>query len=333
VSFVKRAGITAGVLAGVAGTVYAAQRLTAARLRGNPDGEARKALDTPLYVDRTLDTHDRGSLYLVEHGEPTAPAIVLSHGVTLSVRTWFHQLDDLPKQGFRTIAFDHRGHGKSVLGEEGHSIENLAKDVKTVVEGLDLHDAVLVGHSMGGVAVQAFVIQYPEIARERIAGIVLLSTLAHTPLGSRSTQTRAKLERLTKRVPNTQRIWESKNLGFVLSRLGFGRDPHPSHVELVRRMMADCTTETRHLAPRTLVGLDLTPDLPKVDIPTLVIGGTADMITPPSEAKRIANLIPGARLLLMPDGGHMLMLEQAEALNEVIADFAREVRSSKHSAA
>jgi 3-oxoadipate enol-lactonase len=57
------------------------------------------------------------------------------------------------------------------------------------------------------------------------------------------------------------------------------------------------------------------------------------MITPPSEAKRIANLIPGARLLLMPDGGHMLMLEQAEALNEVIADFAREVRSSKHSAA
>ena len=60
-------------------------------------------------------------------------------------------------------------------------------------------------------------------------------------------------------------------------------------------------------------------------IPTLVIGGTADVLTPPFEARRMARLIPGARLELMPGGGHMLMLERTEELDRLIVDFAREV--------
>ncbi len=160
-------------------------------------------------------------------GNELDPPIVLSHGVTLSVRTWFHQLEELPKEGFRTIAFDHRGHGQSVLGEEGHSLDNLGRDVKTVLEGLDLHDAVLVGHSMGGVAVQSFVTQFPEIAAERVAGIVLLSTLAYTPLGSRSTRTKARLEKLMKRAPDAQWLWDSPNLGFLAARRRLRQEPAP----------------------------------------------------------------------------------------------------------
>ncbi len=78
-----------------------------------------------------------------------------------------------------------------------------------------------------------------------------------------------------------------------------------------------------------LVGLNLTRDLPNVRVPTLVIGGTADVLTPPSEAKRIARLIPGARLELLRGGGHMLMFEQTETLNQLIVDFAREVRTQR----
>src|SRR4051794_26260034 len=233
-SVIKRAGIAAGLAGGLAGAAYVAQRTAARRMRRAPDDGARRALDAPLYVDRVLDTHDRGSIYVVEAGDAGDPPIVLSHGVTLSVRTWFHQLEDLPKEGFRTIAFDHRGHGQSVLGESGHSIVNLAKDVKTVVEGLDLHDAVLVGHSLGGVAVQAFVIHFPEIAAERVAGIVLLSTLAHTAFGSRSTRTKAQLEKIMGFAPDMQRMWEGPNLGFLAARVGFGKHARPSHVELVR---------------------------------------------------------------------------------------------------
>ncbi len=332
-SVVKRAGIAVGAIGGVAGAVYTAQRVAAARMRHRPDGDARRALDAPIYVDQTLDTHDRGTIYVVETGDTTAPPIVLSHGVTLSVRTWFHQLETLPNEGFRAIAFDHRGHGKSVLGEGGHSLENLARDVKTVLESLDLRDAVLVGHSLGGVAVQSFVIRFPDIAAERVAGIVLLSTLAYTPFGSRSTRTKMRLEKITRHAPDAAWLWNNPNLGLLTARLGFGKRPRPSHIELVRRMMADCSPETRRDAPRVLVGLDLTGDLPNVRVPTLVIGGTNDLLTPPFEAKRMARLIPGARLELLEGGGHMLMLERTDEVDRLIADFAREVQTRRSGAA
>jgi 3-oxoadipate enol-lactonase len=319
----KAALVAAATAAGLAAAGWTAQRVAAGRVRRNDDGEARRALETPIYVDHRLDSHDRGTIYVVESGE--GPPIVLSHGVTLSVRTWFHQLEQLPKLGFRAIAYDHRGHGESVLGEGGHSLDNLAEDLKTVITGLDLHDAILVGHSMGGVAVQSFVLRYPELARARVRGIVLLSTLARTPFGSRSTQLKNRIEKVFNRVPDSAPLWKSKNLGFVLARMGFGTDPHPSHVELVRRMMLACPAETRRDAPRVLVGLDLLDELPKIEIPTLVIGGTADMLTPPAYAKQMAKAIPGARLELVPDGGHMLMLERTDTVDQLIVDFAREV--------
>jgi pimeloyl-ACP methyl ester carboxylesterase len=333
VSVLKRATIAAGALGGVAGAAYVAQRAAARRLRRKPDGGAHRALEGPIYVDHRIDSHDRGVIYVVENGKRDDPPIVLSHGVTLSVRTWFHQLEDLPKQGFRTIAFDHRGHGQSTLGEAGHSVENLGNDVKSVVEGLDLHDAVLVGHSIGGVAVQSFVINSPDVAAERVAGIVLLSTLAHTVFGSRSTRTKARLERLTGVVPDASWLWNNRDLGFLAARIGFGKSPRPSHVELVRRMMAECSHETRLNAPRALVGLDLTADLPRVRVPTLIIVGTADVLTTVAESKRMARLIPEARLEVLRGGGHMLMLEQTEALNRLIVDFARDVRARRTPAA
>jgi pimeloyl-ACP methyl ester carboxylesterase len=333
VSLVKRASIAAGAIGGVVGMLYTGERLAAARLRKRPDADAGRALEAPIYVDRTLDTHDRGTIYVVENGDTDAPPIVLSHGVTLSVRTWIHQLETLPKEGFRTIAFDHRGHGQSVLGESGHSLDNLANDIKTVLESLDLRDAVLVGHSLGGVAVQSFAIAYPQIAAERVAGIVLLSTLAYTPFGSRSTRTKMRLEKITKRAPDAAWLWNSPNLGLLTARVGFGKSPRPSHVELVRRMMAECSPETRRDAPRVLVGLDLTADLPNVRIPTLVIGGTADVLTPPFEAKRMASLIPDARLELLDGGGHMLMLERTDQLDRLITEFAHEVQARRTGAA
>ena len=324
------AGVALGAAGAVAGAGYAGQRVLVRRLKGRPDGDAARALDAPVYVDRRLDSFDGGSLYLVESGE--GPPIVLSHGVTNSIREWFYQLESLPRAGLRTIAFDHRGHGQSVVGSAGHSVENLAHDVRTVLEGLDLRGAVLVGHSMGGVAVQAFVTQFPDIAAERLAGIVLLSTFAKTPFGSPTTATTKRIEKLTDHAPDTTWVWGRPNLGLLLVRLGFGRDPHPSHVELVRQMLRDCPHETQVVASRALIGFDLTADLPKVRIPTLVIAGTADILTPPARARLIARLIPHARLELFPGGGHMLMLERADELDRLLIDFAREVGASDFAA-
>jgi non-heme chloroperoxidase len=323
---IRTVGLAAGLTVTLAGAAYTTERVAAARLRRHDNGDADEELVPPFDEIRSLPSDDGGSISVISRGE--GPPIVLSHGVMLSVRTWVKQMESLPAAGFRAIAFDHRGHGRSVLGTEGHSLENLGRDVKTLLEGLDLRGAVLVGHSMGGVAVQSFVTRFPDVAAERVAGIVLLSTLAYTPFGSRSTRTKARLEKLTKHSPDAQWLWDSPNLGFLAARVGFGEHPHPSHVELVRKMMAECPPETRRDAPRVLIGLDLTAALPHVRIPTLVIGGTADVLTPPFEARRMAGLVPGARLELMHGGGHMLMLERTEELDRLIVDFARSVRAT-----
>jgi pimeloyl-ACP methyl ester carboxylesterase len=317
--------IAAGVAAGAGALGYAGERFAARRIRRRPDDDAERVLEVPIYTSHSVPSHDGGTLHVVDEG--SGPPIVLSHGVTLSVRTWCYQLESLPSDGFRVLAFDHRGHGDSVAGESGHSLLNLGEDVRSVLLGLDVRDAVLVGHSMGGVAVQQFVTSFPDLARERVAGIVLLSTLARAPLARNTARIEGPLERVVAGLPDSTRLWNARNLGFVLARVGFGKQPRPSHVELVRRMMADCADETRRLAPYALVGLDLTEAITHIDLPTLVIGGTADLLTPPAEARRIARLIPNARLELLDGGGHMLMLERTDDVNRLIADFAHQAQS------
>ena len=123
--------------------------------------------------------------------------MVFCHGVTLSSRVWAKQFESFPAAGFRAVAFDSRGHGESVAGETGHSIDNLADDLRSVLEGLDLHDVVLVGHSMGGMAVQAFAIRHPDVLHERVCGLVLQSTSSHN-LVSDARRVREALERLSR---------------------------------------------------------------------------------------------------------------------------------------
>jgi pimeloyl-ACP methyl ester carboxylesterase len=77
-----------------------------------------------------------------------------------------------------------------------------------------------------------------------------------------------------------------------------------------------------------LLGVDLTSDLHRIDLPTLVIGGRADLLTPPAEARRLAHHIPGARLVLLERAGHMIMLERADALHSLLLEFAHEIGMS-----
>jgi len=331
----KVAGVTVGVAAGLVGAGYAAQRAVRRGLSTRPDPDAGR-LDALLssfregVSQRRLQSHDSGSIQTLDTGvqegmdlDPDSPCVVLSHGVTIDSRVWVKQLVSLPERGVRVVAFDTRGHGESVSGDTGHSIENLAWDVRTVLEGLDLHNVILVGHSMGGVAAQSFAVQFPEIARARVRGLVLLSSLAKTQV-SAARRLRCAAERASDRL-ELARVMANPDLGLMLARLGFGRDPVASHVELARQMLSECPADTSREAVRALLGMDLTPDLPRIDLPTLVIGGTADLLTPPAESRRMARLIPGARLVMIERAGHMIMLERAEVLDELLLDFAREL--------
>jgi non-heme chloroperoxidase len=319
---VQGAGILAGAAAGLAGAAYAVERAIVAGVRRRPDPDAGKPLVPPFDEARRYPSHDEGSVYTISRGK--GPPILFSHGVTLSTRVWVKQFELLPDEGFRCIGFDHRGHGESRCGDSGHSIDNLAEDVRTVLERMNLRDAILVGHSMGGIALQAFAVRHPDVAAERVRGIVLMSTLAKTYL-SGSSWLRKVFERITGGGPSAGELMTQQNLGFLLARVGFGRDPQASHVELVREMIAACAKVDSQAAVSALVGLDMTEDLPKIRVPTLVLSGSADVISPPAQARRIADLVPGARLEVFKGAGHMLMLERTDDVNALITEFARDL--------
>ena len=154
-------------------------------------------------------------------------------------------------------------------------------------------------------------------------GLVLLSTSSHN-LVSDARRVRGAVERVVNLGPDVGTFMRQRNLGLLLANIGFGDDPNPSHVEATREMLAACDKTTTRQAVSALLHLDLTEGLPKVHVPTLVVVGTADALTPPRDAQRIAELVPGARLVEYPDAGHMLMYERTEEVDALIIEFARE---------
>jgi pimeloyl-ACP methyl ester carboxylesterase len=321
----KRTGLVAGATAGAIGLAYATERALVARLRHRDDPDAGDELVPEFDEARILDSHDGGTIYTISRGE--GPVVVFCHGVTLSSRVWAKQFASFPAAGFRAVAFDSRGHGESRAGSTGHSLDNLADDLRTVLEQLDLRDVVLVGHSMGGMAVQAFAIRHPAVVAERVSGLVLLSTSSHN-LVSDAKRVRGAIERVVNVGPDVGTFMRQRNLGLLLARVGFGDDPHPSHVEATREMLATCDKATTREAVSALLHLDVTEGLPHLRVPTLVVVGSADALTPPRDARRIAELVPDARFVEYEGGGHMLMYERTDEVDALVMEFSREVQAA-----
>lgn len=316
----KRTGVVAGIAAGVVGAVYAGERAAVARIRHRDDPDVDDPLVPQFDEAHVIASHDGGVLYTISRGD--GPPVLFAHGVTLSSRVFAKQFDSFPAAGFRAVAFDARGHGESKPGESGHSIENLGEDIRSVIEFLDLRDVILVGHSMGGMGVQSFLVHHPDVAAARVRGIVLESTATRMPM-SGARRTRQLVERLSGIAPDAGMFMRQKNLGLLLARIGFGGDPFASHVEATRQMLGACSKETIRDATKALLELDFTEQLPSFTVPTLIVVGTQDAITPPSDSHLMAELIPGAELVELEGAGHMLMYERTEEVDAVILDFAR----------
>ena len=296
-----------------------------ARLRHRDDPDAGEPLVPVFDEARILDSHDGGTIYTISRGE--GPVVVFCHGVTLSSRVWAKQFETFPAAGFRTVAFDSRGHGESVVGDTGHSLDNLADDLRTVLEALDLRDAVLVGHSMGGMAVQAFAIRHPGVVEERVAGLVLLSSSSHN-LVSDAKRVRGAVERVVNVGPDVGTFMRQRNLGLLLARIGFGDDPNPSHVEATAR----CWRRAARPPPGRRCRPCCTSTSPRGCPPSRCrrswSSARPTRSTPPRDSRRIAELVPGARLVEYPGGGHMLMYERTDEVDALIMDFARSTQTS-----
>lgn len=278
------------------------------RLGGLPFDEARR-----------LPAPDGGDLFTTAHGH--GPTFLFAHGFAMTSRVWTKQFRDLPRVGIRAVAFDHRGHGVSTATLVDPTIDTLADDVRTVVEGLDLRDAMLVGHSMGGMALLAFAVRYPEVAAARVRGLVLVSTAAR--LGIAAVPFLSRLAAPFARGFVRSGTWAHSDWSSIAARWLFGADPPPSQVELARVLLAASPERTVVACARAMVEFDVRAHLPKVQLPALVVNGTADLLTTPGDARRLARGLPDARLELVGGAGHMVMLERPERLAALLCEFAR----------
>jgi pimeloyl-ACP methyl ester carboxylesterase len=269
----------------------------------------------PLLTDHpgpVVTTSDGARLQTYALGE--GPSVVLIHGATGSVPDWDDVVAELAPDGVRIVAYYHRGHGTSTVGRDGFDIARYGQDLAEVLEALDLRDAVLVGHSMGGMAVLAYLTDPSSGWRGRVRGASLVSTSA-TGLGG-SLQYRLLTPIL--RAGLVHAIVRRPRLGRAFLRPMFGRGAPDEMVERARRLNAATPSVAARNAPISVLDFDLTAHLAGIDLPAEVVVGGKDRATPVASARRLAELLPLAHLRVLPDAGHFLNLEAPEVIAESI---------------
>ncbi|MEZ5382518.1 MAG: alpha/beta hydrolase [Microthrixaceae bacterium] len=302
-------------------------RLAGTRIRERRRPDLDELLAPPSEVrHHTVATSDGGSLHVVSAGH--GPPLVLLHGVTLQWWTWsplFHLLADR----CRVVAWDMRGHGRSEAGSDGVSLEATGRDLVELLEALELHDAVVVGHSMGGMAMGRSAIDHPDRLVPRTGGLVFLST-ATTPVSPRflpgylgaGAGVLAGAADRAGALP-VERLWRPGDLSASLIRVAFGDEPSSVAIEAVRQMIAAVPAATSIQAGEAILNHDLSDDLGNYGGPALVIVGSHDHLTPLRLAERTVALLPQAELQVVEGAGHQVMQEAPHLLAELIDRFAR----------
>jgi non-heme chloroperoxidase len=244
-----------------------------------------------------------------------APVVVLPHCWGCSHEIWLPVTRRLHEQGYRVVLYDQRGHGESTRGTAALSIDTLAHDFAQVLEELDVRDAVLAGHSMGGITIMSLATHRPEVLRERARATVLISTSAQS-LNDRTVRGVRYTGSLI-RSPVLSRAMNTRH-GHLLVRGVFGTDPVRSHMVLTRDLFAGCDGPVRGEFLVSLTSTDLVEGIATIDMPTTVMVGSQDALTLPKKAHQIVATVPGARLVTLKDRGHMLPLEDPDAVTDEI---------------
>ncbi len=260
----------------------------------------------------TIDVPN-GHLHYLDKGSGQ-PALVLVHAFPLSAAMWRPQLAALATR-HRVIAPDLRGFGKSDAPTErdAYSVEAWADDVAALVAALQVEPVVLGGLSLGGYVAFAFVRRH----RTALAGLVL----ADTRPGSDKPEVLARRE---KQQHELQCAGEPAELADLLlgALVGATSTRRQAVLALARELMAGAR-------PEGLIGAleamkkrpSSTPDLASIEVPTLVAVGEQDQPSPPEVAREMADAIPGARLTIIADAGHLSNLENPAAFNQALETF------------
>jgi pimeloyl-ACP methyl ester carboxylesterase len=322
--------LRAGALAGAAAGGVVLQRRHARRIASDPEAEflEQPPSGTPLRI-RSADGTE---LHAEVFGPDDRPTIVLIHGWTEALRYWALVIRELVPE-FRVVAFDLRGHARSGPAvADDYSLERFGEDVQAVLEATvpEGELPIVGGHSLGGMSIAAWA-EHHDTARA--SGAALLFTglgdlVANQLLVALTRLTQPFSDPLARRVFFGARIQlprYSTPLSYALFRyIAFGPDATPALVAFYERMVTRCAPDVRAAAGLAMADMELHPALARLTVPTLVMAGAEDRLTPPSHARRIASELPQLQALIeLPDTGHMGPLERPREVANALKNLSR----------
>lgn len=267
---------------------------------------------------RTVTSKADGvTLFHREFGE--GPVMLFVASWALHSAMWDPQVAYFSERGFRCIAYDRRGHGRSQIAATGYDLDTLADDLASVIEQLDLEDVTLVAHSMGAAESIRYIARHGS---KRIRRIVMLAPVApyilktpDNPYGAPQAYFDATLQRYATDFP----AWT-----YEFQEKFFTPTTSVPMKEMLTRQLLDTPTPVAMRCFRTLYSTDLRQDLAKLDRPTLILHGARDVQAIPAiTAERVAAGVRGSQLKIYDDAPHGIWVTHAERVNKDIEEFMK----------
>jgi pimeloyl-ACP methyl ester carboxylesterase len=332
----RHVGRRAAITLAAAGGIAAAAAIELRHLRNlNRDPEYAR-LTAPLGGRPfRIRSADGTSLYAEAFGpgsDPARPALVLAHGWTEELHFWASVIRCLSDSGLRVIAYDLRGHGRSApAAGADYALARFGEDVEAVLSAVDPgHGQVtVVGHSLGAMSIAAWAEHHDPGRHAQAAALVntglgdlLAGHLLFGEMGRVLNHPRASHAVIGARLrvpPFSSPLQQA-----LIRHIAFGPDATAAQVAFYERMLMRCPTDARSAVGVALSDMDLWHALARLTIPTLVIAGDRDRLTPPAHARRIAAELPRpAGLIELRDTGHMSPLERPRELSDALRRLAQ----------
>jgi non-heme chloroperoxidase len=269
-----------------------------------------------------VTTQDGAEIFYKDWG--MGQPVVFSHGWPLNADAWDDQLFFMASNGFRAVAHDRRGHGRSSQPWDGHDMDHYADDLAAVIETLDLHDVALVGHSTGGGEVTRYIGRH---GTSRVSKAVLVGAIPPLMLKTAANPGGTPIE-----------AFDGIRTGLATDRSQFYKDlsapfyganrPGSTVSQGVRDafwlMSMQVGFKAAYDCVKAFSETDLTDDLKKIDVPTLIIQGDDDQIVPIDDSGRLSvKIVKDAELKVYPGASHGLFQTHKQQFNGDLLTFVK----------
>jgi pimeloyl-ACP methyl ester carboxylesterase len=284
--------------------------------RQTDSAKAQPKAECPLTGRSTTIRHaDVNGINIAYSVSGSGPPLVLIMGYRLSSLAWPLDFIEALADRFTVVLFDNRGTGTTDKPTFGYEISNMAKDVRGLLDHLEIARTNVLGYSMGGAIAQEFVRQFPD----RVSGLVLCATMCGGPRAVYASPSVVRVMReLDGLTPEqiARRIWKvTYSPGYLEKHRELAED------QMRREIVAPTPLHAADLQFQAFVEFDCAAALANIEAPTLVLTGDLDQLVSPQNSKAIAAHIPGARLIVIPACGHRMMWEATDECAGFVTEF------------